>query len=118
MFNNEAHEKLDFVIPYLKQRQNPYTAILELDSQFKDCHPTEQEVIPINNMFSHTKLATENKANQVKPFKNPNSVTVETVEDTPALPSLPNLKPTDLLLKQLTLLNLNKQSLRYARKNQ
>ncbi|KAJ9079981.1 hypothetical protein DSO57_1029803 [Entomophthora muscae] len=101
MFNNEAHEKLDFVIPCLKQRQNPHTAILELDSQFKDCHPTEQEVIPINNLFSRTKLATENKVNQVKPFKNPNAVNVETVEDTPAPPSSPNLKPTDPLVETI-----------------
>ncbi|KAJ9079143.1 hypothetical protein DSO57_1038548 [Entomophthora muscae] len=53
MFNEEAHEKLDF-------------------------------------------LATKTKATQVKPFKDPNEVTVDLVEDTPAPPSSPDLKPNDL----------------------
>ncbi|KAJ9055671.1 hypothetical protein DSO57_1001648 [Entomophthora muscae] len=92
MFNHKAHEKLDFVIQYLKQSQNPHAAILELDSRFKDRHLMDQEAILINNLFARTKLTVENEATQVKPFKNPNEVTVKTVEDTPAPPRSPNLK--------------------------
>ncbi|KAJ9049641.1 hypothetical protein DSO57_1022260 [Entomophthora muscae] len=76
IFNNKAHENLEFVIQYLKQSQNPHVAILELDSRFKDRHPTDQEAILINNLFAHTKLAVESKDTQ----------------DTPAPPSSPNLK--------------------------
>ncbi|KAJ9085975.1 hypothetical protein DSO57_1008763 [Entomophthora muscae] len=95
MLNDKAHEKLNFVIEYLKQGQNPHMAILELNNCFKDRHPLEQKAILINDLFARTQLAMKEEATKIKPFKDPNEVTVEAAEDTPAPPSSPNLKPKD-----------------------
>ncbi|KAJ9087948.1 hypothetical protein DSO57_1028061 [Entomophthora muscae] len=93
MLNTEAQTKLNFVIQYLQNTNNPSDAIQELTQRFESRHPNEKEAILINDLFAQTNLAINSESNVAKTFKDPNIVTVETVEITPVPPSSPQAQP-------------------------